>query len=109
MFEGLILGLHLLSFHAPAKDFNNVNPGFYIRANNGFTAGAFYNSERHTSVYAGVTHAFGPVDLTFGLITGYRRAKVLPMLAPSYKLNKAVRIVVLPSPEAVAVHLTMEF
>lgn len=80
------VGLHLGSQHYPAKGQNNVNPGLYVRSADGWTAGAYHNSHRKLSAYAGRTwdrdfYGIRPA-VTLGVITGYRHA-VLPMLIPS--------------------------
>lgn len=110
------VGVHIASYHAPAGDFNNYNPGLYLRLNNGFTAGAYYNSERHTSAYAGYTHEWGRLAVTVGAITGYRRTNVMPMVVPSVRLGKienaTFRLAYVPRIErngAHAIHLTAEF
>lgn len=110
------VGLHLGSVHLPKKDFNNVNPGIYYQWDSGVTVGTFYNSERRQSVYAGWTWEWGRLNLTAGLITGYRRASILPLAAPSVKLGTVGqvtwRLIFLPRVErsgAHVLHLTAEF
>jgi hypothetical protein len=84
------IGAHIASQHYPQRDWNNVNPGLYLRTDAGLTFGTYRNSERVQSFYAGWTceRNAGPVSFaaTAGLITGYRRATVLPMLVPSVAL-----------------------
>lgn len=104
------LGLHIGSQHYPAKDFNNANPGVYYISDQCWTVGAYYNSERKQSVYAGKSWDFGPFRLQAGLITGYSRP-VLPMLAPSVSLGAGFRLTVLPKVErggSSVIHLTWE-
>jgi hypothetical protein len=79
------VGLHLASVHTPARHFNNTNPGLYYRSDDGWTAGGYRNSLRHTSVYAGYTWQYGALGLTTGGVTGYQDA-VQPMLVPSLRL-----------------------
>jgi len=75
----------------------------------GATVGAFRNSIGRNSGYAGWTWQAGPFGLTAGAITGYPRAKVLPLLVPSYRLASGVRISVVPNPfGAAALHLSLE-
>ena len=102
------VGLHLASVHS-APGFNNSNPGIYLRTRGGWTAGVYRNSEWRTSTYAGwtaSTEVAGPVraELTMGLITGYRVAPVLPLLAPSLRVGgdtgPALRLTVLPKVHA---------
>ena len=42
-------GIHIGSHHFPAYQYNNFNPGLYVRMKSGLTAGAYYNSERRPS------------------------------------------------------------
>ena len=105
------LGLHIGSQHFPAKQYNNANPGAYYIHSSGATIGTYYNSERRQSVYAGWTWGYGPWRLQAGAITGYRRATVLPMIAPSVSLGYGFRLTVLPKVErrgSAVVHLTWE-
>lgn len=110
------VGVHIGSVHLPAQDFNNANPGLYLRTESGLTAGAYYNSERRMSAYAGYTQEWGPVGVTVGVITGYKRAAVLPMLVPSVRLGRidqvTFRLAYLPKLEkggSHVVHLMAEF
>ena len=70
----IVLGLHLASVHVPTlPDQNNINFCVYARAPNGMVVGAYRNTLRRWSFYAGHTSSWGPVDLTVGLVTGYRK------------------------------------
>jgi len=119
----LILGLHLATAHfgAPAggPDLTDRNPGAYVRLGNGATAGAFRNSHRRSSVYAGWTWQTrdGRWALTVGAVTGYPRAAVAPLLVPSVRLPLAAgspwaaRLSYLHKPHsdgASGVHLSIE-
>lgn len=103
------VGLHLGSVHVPKRDYNNANPGAYVRFDNGFTLGGYYNSERRPSFYAGYTHSFDPVDVTVGAITGYERAAVTPLVVPSVRLFEidrlAVRLAFVPKTEKNGSHV----
>lgn len=82
----LIVGLHLMSYHANRADTLNAETfGVYaLDRRSGFGAGVLRNSYDRTSVHADWTAPVLPnVDLTFGLITGYPKARVLPLFAPS--------------------------
>lgn len=105
------LGLHIGIQHFPAQQYNNANPGAYYIHDNGATVGTYYNSERRQSVYAGWTWDSGPWRLQVGAITGYERAKVLPMVVPSVALGHGFRLTVLPKVErngSSVVHLMYE-
>ncbi len=79
------IGFHVASHHAPAKTYNNSNPGIYYRNDEGWTAGAYRNSLSKNSVYAGYTWKFGALDVTTAGVTGYFN-KVQPLLVPSVSL-----------------------
>lgn len=69
----LTLGVHLASVHVPARDGQqNVNPGIYLRTEDGLTAGLYRNTLSRTSAYLGLTADAGPFSLTAGLISGYQ-------------------------------------
>lgn len=109
-------GLHLVSHHAPAKIYNNTNPGVYYRTPEGWTAGIYRNSLSRTSVYAGYTWKFGQLDVTTAAVTGYFHT-VQPLLVPSISLftwrGITPRIAYIPRVEkkigSHVMHLMLEF
>lgn len=94
------VGVHIGSAHYPGASYqNNFNPGMYVRTDDGITVGAYYNTLRRTSVYAGYTLEYGPFGLLGGVVTGYTpkiidglsygQGKALtPMVALSLRLPK---------------------
>jgi len=110
------IGLHLGSHHAPAKNYNNTNPGIYFRNDEGWTAGIYRNSLSRTSAYAGYTWKYGMLDITTAGVTGYFH-KVQPLLVPSVSLGTwqgvTPRIAYIPRVEkrigAHVLHLMVEF
>jgi hypothetical protein len=110
------IGLHLFSHHAPEKTYNNVNPGIYYRHTDGWTAGIYRNSLRHTSVYAGYTWKYKALDVTVAGVSGYFHT-VQPLLVPSLSLGTwggvTPRIAYIPRVEkkigSHVIHLMVEF
>ena len=90
------------------KHLRAFNPGAWINCN-GPTAGAFNNSIGHLAVYAGWTHALGPIDITAGWITGYGKPKAV--VVPSVRLYSGLRVAVFPPvrDSAGGVHFMWEF
>ena len=73
-----VIGLHLGSHHFPgAASLHDINPGVYVRLDNGLTAGVYRNSFKRTSVYLGYTVEHGPFALTVGAISGYQTRLVV--------------------------------
>lgn len=106
--NGLIIGLHLLSFHT-APGYETVTPGIYVQTTEGYTFGVLRNSEKSISTYGGFTWENGRWSVTAGAITGYKSAKVLPLLIPSYKFD-SFRLSFIPNPKgASAFHISKEF
>jgi len=116
------VGLHLASKHSSYKQqWNDANVGVYARWGNGITLGTMRNSERTQSYYAGWTGDWAltkriDAGLTLGLITGYKRAKVLPMVVPSLRLavteNLGLRTSYIFNPDkggAHALHISAEW
>jgi hypothetical protein len=116
------LGLHLGSRHSNYdQPWNDVNPGLYARFDNGVIVGTLRNSERAQSYYAGWSRDWPlttrlDAGITLGLITGYKRADVLPLVVPSIRLgfteNVGLRTSLLVNPDkrgAHAVHLSVEW
>jgi len=110
------VGAHIGSVHIPQADFNNVNPGLYYRSDAGWTAGAYRNSLRRGSVYAGYTWQYSHFGLTAGAVTGYGHG-VMPLLVPSLVLftHQAVtaRVAYIPRVEkrigSHVLHLMLEY
>lgn len=108
-----VMGLHMGSWHED-KAMNNFNPGVYARWKNGFTAGAYYNSEKRPTAYAGWTF-HDKIDrfaITLGAATGYKRAAIVPLVVPSVRFgvneNTSVRLSAVPLKGQAAVHLSLE-
>lgn len=121
--DALILGLHLATAHfgAPANaHFQNVNPGIYLRTEQGLTLGAYRNSNNRHSNYVAWTWstADGRWSITAGAVTGYPRYPVSPLLVPSVRIpfsnvpgGWAARIAYLPKPHnrgASGMHFSVE-
>lgn len=88
-----VVGLHLGSQHTndPHGLANNLNPGLYVRFNNGVTAGFYKNSIHKDTFYAGWTAPeFYRVSFTFGGASGYRNDgqafNLIPIIVPSIRI-----------------------
>lgn len=105
------VGLHLGSYHPGRPDLNPINPGAYVRTDKGWTAGAYVNSIKRISAYAGRTFSKGRFSVTVGAITGYEGPLVQPLVVPSIYLGKGFRVVYVPQFEKAAqtIHLTYEW
>lgn len=89
------VGAHLGTYHVDRKaGYDEFNPGLYVK-HDIYTAGVYHNSEGGTSYYAGFTHEWKYVGVTWGLIGGYKRG-TLPMLVPHVKLGSGFRLAFLP-------------
>lgn len=103
------VGLHLGSWHSE-PGYNNANPGVYVRLENGLTAGAYRNSFRKTSVYAGWTWqadiaGFRPA-ITAGLISGYRHPfLVVPSIAAPEIGSVRLRVAYVPRLDPKGAHV----
>lgn len=87
--EGTSIGLHLGSHHYPDPNgrANNVNPGAYIRLENGLTAGFYLNSWRKDTAYIGwTTHEWMRTSITFGIASGYREEMPIAIAVPTFRL-----------------------
>jgi hypothetical protein len=124
--ESTTLGIHTFSYHN-SGNYNDTTPGLYLERNQ-FVIGAYHNSIRNTSVYAGYTWGwelprnpvFQAISLTGGLATGYRHKgydrdlSVLAATSLRHDLDnrKALRLSLLPlhkrSPANYVLHLSYE-
>lgn len=93
------IGVHVGSWHSnPAACYvdsggpcNNDNPGGYVRLDNKWVVGGYYNSVERPTVYAGRiwdVGAKGPVSLALGgvLATGYHYP-IVPLVTPVVSLR----------------------
>lgn len=121
-------GMHVGSHHFPNEGWNNVNPGVYLRGSinsrsdelrwldGDYVVGAYYNSERKGSLYAGRIYPIAAnLDVVVGVISGYKAAPILPMVVPSVHFRLLdgwnARVHYLPKIEksgAHVVHLSLE-
>jgi len=125
--EAGTVGLHVGSWHSE-PGYNDRNPGLMYRSDEGWTGGAYCNSESRSerfpdakrcrvSTYAGKTWEAQVTDgvkvaLTAGLITGYQRAAVMPMAIPSALFGDHIRLLYAPKIEpkgAQVISLMLEF
>lgn len=111
-------GLHLGSYHNPAQEYNNFNPGVYMRDPEGMQLGVFRNSYKKTSVYAAQMFEYKYVDVLVGVATGYPgKTGLMPMLGLSkaFEIDKgsALRLTLLPcrseGKTGMVAHMTLEF
>lgn len=121
LLNGIVLGLHLATAHS-APGFENANPGVYLRAESGFTAGAYRNSYGRASAYLGWTFESGDFlgqrrfALTVGAVTGYPARAVSALLVPSVRFglvdDVSLRLAFIPKPPeigaAYGLHLSIE-
>jgi hypothetical protein len=124
--ESTTLGIHAFSYHN-SGNYNDTTPGLYLKRNH-FVVGAYHNSIRNTSVYAGYTWdwalppnpVFQAISFTGGLATGYRHKgynrdlSVLAATSLRHDLDnrQALRLTLLPlpkrSPANYVLHLSYE-
>lgn len=101
----LILGAHLATYHFDRVGYNELNIGPYVQCDS-IVAGAYYNSERNVSFYIGKQYSY----LTIGLVSGYKRNVVVPLIVPSIKLNDTFRLSFVPPIKGIsgAIHFSIE-
>lgn len=114
----LVLGMHLATAHS-GGGYQGFNPGVYVRAPSGLTAGLYRNSYSAPSAYLGWTWQTADQRwaLTAGAVTGYPAARLLPVLVPSMRVGLpapgwAARLTLIPKPPrhgvATGLHLSLE-
>ena len=105
------IGVNLVTAHT-TQGYRVWTPGIYA-TQGPWSAGVLRNSEGSWGAHA--THAWRagdvlghPVHVSAGLITGYRRAPVLPFAAVSMPIAHG-RLIAIPGPRCVAIHYAYEF
>ena len=87
----LAIGVHLGTVHTnidPGYTPNNINPGIYLETSGNYMVGAYYNSDRKSTIYVGKALHYGNAQLMVGLATGYSRP-VVPAIIPAYNVPLA--------------------
>lgn len=111
MLDAFILGLNLATYHFDrSRDYCETNPGIYVLHRESRLAGGMYrNSECNLSAWAAKQWGWAPFTLSVGVVIGYSRAAVLPLVVPSVKLGPA-RLSLLPPVEkrGGGLHLSIE-
>lgn len=123
--EAWIIGLHLMSWHAPnchddnghCVRYEKATTGLYAKAASGFTFGAYKNSYGHNSVYVGLSVETDNkrFALTVAAVTGYPRGRIVPMVMPNarFDLTKELALRVAGAPglgksRAALLHVAIE-
>ena len=94
-----ILALALTSHLGLAGDYNEINPSIQLRFDEGFVAGAHYNSESTVSLYAGFRGEYQDFFYEVGVVTGYENADVMPYGRVGYDLGDNYSVFVAPAIE----------
>lgn len=108
----IVLGLHLATYHFDRdRKYEEFNPGAYATCDE-YEAGLYRNSEGKFSTHVGYTvrNAIGPIDLTFGMVTGYKRGPILPLFIPSVKLGDVrIHLLIPIEKRGGGLHMSYEF
>lgn len=119
----VVVGVHLASVHLQPelsgdRPYNNANPGLYVRTAEDWQGGAYYNSHRRASFYAGrAWETSGTVRAGLGVFaaTGYPMGSVVPMVTGSLATDvgaTTVRLSATPrigDKASAVVHLSLEW
>lgn len=89
----VVIGLHIGTYHFDRdRHYEEFNIGVSATLGDN-TAGIYRNSEGRASVYgARIWRAHKHLDVAFGLVTGYQRAPLVPLVVPSVKLGDHLRL-----------------
>jgi len=72
---GVALSTHL----GLQGEYNEIHPYAKLKYDN-YIVGAYYNSEKNLSLYAGIEKSLGKnTAVEFGFVTGYSNSDVIPM------------------------------
>lgn len=95
-----IFGVALSAHLGLVGDYNAVHPQVKCEPDqSGFIAGAYWNSEKAVSVFAGWKLRHDRVWLESGIVTGYSDAPVMPFARAGVDLNDRSSLFVAPAYE----------
>jgi len=66
------------------ESFNHLHPHVQYRLPNNYVTGIYHNSDRRESIYIGKETSYKGYNITYGLVHGYRRIDVAPMIKINY-------------------------
>ena len=81
-------------------DYNKIHPHIRL-SNEGFIAGAYYNSEEAISPYLGWRFEHRQSYLEIGLVVGYKTEPVIPYARVGYDFNDNLNLFITPAYEQV--------
>ena len=73
-----------MHFGLSNESFNHLHPHVQYRLPNNYVTGIYHNSDRRESIYVGKETQYKGYDITYGLVHGYRRIDVAPMIKINY-------------------------
>ena len=73
-----------MHFGLSNESFNHLHPHVQYRLPNNYVTGIYHNSDRRESIYIGKETSYKGYDITYGLVHGYRRTDVAPMIKVNY-------------------------
>ena len=84
MLDNLIFSIAISTHLGMNDDFNNIHPHVQYRSENNYIAGVFYNSDSRGSIYVGKRYEYEGFVIEAGLVHGYKRMDVAPMIKVNY-------------------------
>jgi hypothetical protein len=73
-----------MHFGLSNESFNHLHPHVQYRLPNNYVTGIYHNSDRRESIYVGKETSYKGYDITYGLVHGYQRIDVAPMIKINY-------------------------
>ena len=103
----ILLGLAVSQHLNFQQDYNEIHPHIRLE-HDGYIAGAYYNSERETSLYAGYRFEHNSLGLELGAVGGYNNlGPVIPYVRFTYDINDNVVLFTSPAGERINNSLTV--
>jgi hypothetical protein len=97
----ILLGLALSQHLGFQQDYNAIHPHIRLQ-HNSYIAGAYYNSEKRVSAYAGYRFEYNDLGLELGAVGGYvKLGGTIPYVRFTYDINDNVVLFTSPSGERV--------
>lgn len=85
MLGKLILSIAVSTHIGLSDDFANLHPHVQYKLPNNYITGIFHNSDKRESIYFGKQTTYGQFEIEYGLVHGYKRIDIAPMIKVNYK------------------------
>jgi hypothetical protein len=84
VFENLIFSIAFSTHIGLNGNFANIHPHVQYQLPNSYITGIYHNSDKRAGIYFGKRTTYKHLDIEYGLVHGYKRLDIAPMIKVNY-------------------------